>query len=1272
MRGHGLYGAGGRRGEVDRVWDRFNLPIPSDSACEGQAPAYSCRSGPQKQLHLCALDIMNRAGLEPICSTDCVEVHGAALGRDGMGLKAGFTPCFIRERPIGALEESKIDIAFLKANPDFDFSDHQEVYITEAETTVITHLTGLLCMPLGQDFTNKKVHNNGKAELSSVLEWVSRCQVCAFCAKLASAEDGVSSSKSDCNSTCDDCVRQRTVCARCCLRGHTRWEPALRACDTCLARKTKCLRMAILAWVADCEQKNKSAFELLRSMKADGTLPPDCLLLVGLPEGPHAGKNLFGGLKNWMLRVKGHLVNLDDLIVCREDKVLGVTLSKYFTRNAAHCRDMQNFQEKVDMCCQGTVEELERCKCILTTELPNPHRPREGNKVGCFDYIMAACEAAHGQLLAIDKGSEELLLLRLHSSMNVVERIPGFNAPSSLAYAHGLTFIGNSHGAVMAVNLDNAKSKIILNPDKMATNDVQNELGDEFDPKAVLSVNRRNLWHKIQCGCDGKGDGGCKFKPGALSISEQSKDVVKQRLAANGASYDESCGVKILRVLLANTLDVLVSDVPGGYKRRPPSPPDLEPIGLGSTLELIIAISTIYSEGTWMLFVLTVKGTVKRLVIRPTGDGLRVDAGSEHEPVEFAILSCREATTVCAWTSDLCLVGYDTGDRSVVSVVSISRRTETLLSVNIPPSNRQLQLTRSGEEIFVSSQGSSTTTFSAHKIALVQGNLTVSSCRKIFECKTSEHFKDGVDGGARLVHVDAMCTVGKTIFIADHGVLRKLTSARALAYLLETIAIVFKSFNTDGYKTKWARAQTLPEAVDLMRSLEGRCSSMASELASELGLKDITKRGANGLGSHETFRSIQLAVLALDELRCTVEDVCPGFVRLINMKALTQIMNESLHSLMRAGNSDMPTTLEYCRRFNGVVLDMVLQMCNPGFIYKTGHRSSGYGKVGLAVDEQNLTIIREHFKSKGKRDKSRMSVRDKVTLAQTCKIAGKSIPQVTIRDLTCKRKPGTLPHGAWRNEIHVPELPNSRSHATDVIAPAAGLEFHAGSVVVVVRNGAGVVFMLLEGVSFSATLMKAHHCRERSSTIGMFAVDTAQPYKSLAKSEVRLHITGIDAFAGDGERDGTLLFDLSDFHETIVDLAYSGGQAIETGVTLEPCLPENADCDDCSDTEARSHPWTITCCNTQGCRHSDKTVCCDGCDRWFHQACVDYDESTSGQFSCRECDAQDAKNGDGDRAGEGEANHDGGGGGGGGGGQTTTRRQVPANSMRRKRRAGTS
>ena len=60
----------------------------------------------------------------------------------------------------------------------------------------------------------------------------------------------------------------------------------------------------------------------------------------------------------------------------------------------------------------------------------------------------------------------------------------------------------------------------------------------------------------------------------------------------------------------------------------------------------------------------------------------------------------------------------------------------------------------------------------------------------------------------------------------------------------------------------------------------------------------------------DRYISIQLAVLALDELRCTVEDVCPDLIQLTNMKALTQIMNESLHSLMRAGNSYMPTILE--------------------------------------------------------------------------------------------------------------------------------------------------------------------------------------------------------------------------------------------------------------------------------------------------------------------------------------------------------------------------
>ena len=69
-------------------------------------------------------------------------------------------------------------------------------------------------------------------------------------------------------------------------------------------------------------------------------------------------------------------------------------------------------------------------------------------------------------------------------------------------------------------------------------------------------------------------------------------------------------------------------------------------------------------------------------------------------------------------------------------------------------------------------------------------------------------------------------------------------------------------------------------------------------------------------------------------------------------------MNENMHSLMRAGNSAMPTTLEYCQHYMGAIETQLMTIFpEVGFIVKTSHRASGSAGLDLFMAGGDLHEI---------------------------------------------------------------------------------------------------------------------------------------------------------------------------------------------------------------------------------------------------------------------------------------------------------------------------
>ena len=69
----------------------------------------------------------------------------------------------------------------------------------------------------------------------------------------------------------------------------------------------QCRKVAVLAVVTDCEERNKQALLEIEKMSENNTMPPKLLLLTPLPDVVRIGKSLKCSWSNWFIDLNGQI-----------------------------------------------------------------------------------------------------------------------------------------------------------------------------------------------------------------------------------------------------------------------------------------------------------------------------------------------------------------------------------------------------------------------------------------------------------------------------------------------------------------------------------------------------------------------------------------------------------------------------------------------------------------------------------------------------------------------------------------------------------------------------------------------------------------------------------------------------------------------------------------------------------------------------------------------------------------------------------------------------
>ena len=187
---------------------------------------------------------------------------------DGTALKPELEFDTRQKRIIGLTY--KVDWNYVCDNPVPKPEEIKANLITSAEVTFMTTVDNSSTMPVGVHYHPKSV--SGEEILLQMLGMAKTVQVCDRCLNKQPAKNHiVTHNTSQCNSTkCDRCLEIKAVCQECQRKGHFSYLPALSCCESCREESVQCRKVAVLAVVTDCEERNKQA-KKVETLAGDGS-----------------------------------------------------------------------------------------------------------------------------------------------------------------------------------------------------------------------------------------------------------------------------------------------------------------------------------------------------------------------------------------------------------------------------------------------------------------------------------------------------------------------------------------------------------------------------------------------------------------------------------------------------------------------------------------------------------------------------------------------------------------------------------------------------------------------------------------------------------------------------------------------------------------------------------------------------------------------------------------------------------------------------------------
>ena len=167
-------------------------------------------------------------------------------------------------------------------------------------------------------------------------------------------------------------------------------------------------------------------------------------------------------------------------------------------------------------------------------------------------------------------------------------------------------------------------------------------------------------------------------------------------------------------------------------------------------------------------------------------------------------------------------------------------------------------------------------------------------------------------------------------------------------------------------------------------------------------------QGPQGTVSIVLLEDEKQILVALKELRDLLSRYAPRLLNVFKIKSLLTLVAENFFSEMSAGSYDMPLQLQFDFRFSRALKEHLKQMCRTKFCYSTSAKSH-YPRVQSILQYSDLPKMFP--------PSSVHLFKSQVQKMRDWRIKhGQSLPQKTVRNMSTKDNPRTLPVNLYFTE----------------------------------------------------------------------------------------------------------------------------------------------------------------------------------------------------------------------------------------------------------------
>ena len=254
---------------------------------------------------------------------------------------------------------------------------------------------------------------------------------------------------------------------------------------------------------------------------------------------------------------------------------------------------------------------------------------------------------------------------------------------------------------------------------------------------------------------------------------------------------------------------------------------------------------------------------------------------------------------------------------------------------------------------------------------------------------------------AQLSQPTGICFDMKTLFTVDTstGALRMTSSVNSLVEYLKYLHLFGETFGLHLKKEAPLAIEMTPaiERLELVYRFDQECVDNVKLVTGTHG----ETQGPQGTVSSVVNEDERRLLKSLREIKVLLDRFSPGLSARFNIKSILTLVVENTFCEMRTGASDMPLQLEFDYRFSRAIKERLKRQCSTPYSYFTSS-SSYYPHTFVSASYSDLPKLRPPKTNK----LTSQQVRE---MRNWRAVHGQSVPQKTVRNMTTKDNPGTLP-----------------------------------------------------------------------------------------------------------------------------------------------------------------------------------------------------------------------------------------------------------------------